>query len=308
MCRTIPHRCRHRRPHFVRTAASRNLSDPVASTLMISVAGIRGIVGESLTPPVLARFAAAFAAGLGPGPIVVGRDARKSGPMVYRAVAAGLTAAGRDVVDLGLATTPTTQVAVEELDAAGGIILTASHNPAPWNALKFLSARASSSMPRPAPQCASATSRAKACGRPSTASGASAPRSARARLAPRAGARARRHRRDGDQRRRLKVVVDGCAQRRAASRSAAAARCSARRRSSSTASRTARSRASSSRCPSTSARWARSCAEPCRLRRRARPGRRSRRVRRCRRRAARRGVHAGARRRASCSRRRRDRW
>jgi phosphomannomutase len=61
--------------------------------------------------------------------------------MVYRAVAAGLTGAGRDVIDIGLATTPATQVAVEELHAAGGVILTASHNPAEWNALKFLSAR-----------------------------------------------------------------------------------------------------------------------------------------------------------------------
>jgi phosphomannomutase len=109
--------------------------------LMISVAGVRGIVGETLTPPVLARFAAAFAAGLGAGPVVVGRDARRSGPVVYQAVAAGLRGAGRDVVDLGFATTPATQCAVETLRAAGGIILTASHNPADWNALKFLSAR-----------------------------------------------------------------------------------------------------------------------------------------------------------------------
>jgi phosphomannomutase len=108
---------------------------------MISVAGIRGVVGESLTPPVIARFAAAFAAGLPEGPVVVGRDARRSGPMVYRAVAAGLTGAGRDVIDIGLATTPATQVAVEERHAAGGVIITASHNPAEWNALKFLSSR-----------------------------------------------------------------------------------------------------------------------------------------------------------------------
>jgi phosphomannomutase len=113
----------------------------MSGKLMISVAGIRGIVGESLTPPVVARFAAAFAAGLPEGPVVVGRDARRSGPMVYRAVAAGLTGAGREVIDIGLATTPATQVAVEELHAAGGVILTASHNPAEWNALKFLSAR-----------------------------------------------------------------------------------------------------------------------------------------------------------------------
>jgi len=108
---------------------------------MISVAGIRGIVGASLTPPVVARFAAAFARGLEPGPVVVGRDARRSGPMVLRAVAAGLTGAGRDMIDIGLATTPATQIAVEETHAAGGVILTASHNPSEWNALKFLSGR-----------------------------------------------------------------------------------------------------------------------------------------------------------------------
>ena len=108
---------------------------------MISVAGIRGIVGESLTPPVISTFTAAFARSCGSGAVVVGRDARTSGPAVRHAVAAGLAAAGRDMVDLGLATTPTTQVAVEHLGAAGGVILTASHNPAQWNALKFLSAR-----------------------------------------------------------------------------------------------------------------------------------------------------------------------
>jgi phosphomannomutase len=113
----------------------------MTAPLMISVAGVRGIVGQSLTPPVLARFAAAFAGGLPDGPVVVGRDARRSGPMVLRAVSAGLMAAGRDVVDIGLATTPTTQLAVDTLHAAGGVILTASHNPAEWNALKFLSAR-----------------------------------------------------------------------------------------------------------------------------------------------------------------------
>lgn len=107
---------------------------------MISVAGVRGIVGDSLTPSVLTRFSAAFARSLGPGPIVVGRDARVSGPMVLHAVAAGIMAAGRDIIDIGLATTPTTQMAVEHLHAAGGIILTASHNPAEWNALKFLTA------------------------------------------------------------------------------------------------------------------------------------------------------------------------
>ncbi len=113
----------------------------VTSPLMIGVSGIRGVVGESLTPPLVASFAAAFARESRDGPVVVGRDARRSGPMVYHAVAAGLLGAGRDVVDLGLATTPTTQVAVEHLRAAGGVIITASHNPAAWNALKFLSER-----------------------------------------------------------------------------------------------------------------------------------------------------------------------
>jgi phosphomannomutase len=114
----------------------------MSAPLMISVAGIRGIVGESLTPSLAAEFAAAFAREREQaGPIVVGRDARVSGPMLLQAVSAGLRAAGRDVCDVGLATTPTTEIAVERLGAAGGVILTASHNPAPWNALKFLSAR-----------------------------------------------------------------------------------------------------------------------------------------------------------------------
>lgn len=113
----------------------------MASKLMISVAGIRGIVGDSLTAPIVSRFCAALSAELGPGPIVVGRDARSSGGMMRHAVFAGLMGAGRDVVDIGLATTPATQLAVEHLKAAGGVIITASHNPSPWNALKFLSPR-----------------------------------------------------------------------------------------------------------------------------------------------------------------------
>ncbi len=110
------------------------------SSLMISVAGVRGIIGDSLDPAIVARFAAAFARVLpGDGPVVIGRDARLTGPMVRLAACAGVNAAGRDVIDIGLATTPATQLAVEHLHAAGGIILTASHNPAAWNALKFLS-------------------------------------------------------------------------------------------------------------------------------------------------------------------------
>ncbi len=112
----------------------------MSNSLMISVAGVRGIVGDSLDPAIVSRFAAAFARALpDAGPVVLGRDARVTGPMVRLAACAGLNAAGREVIDIGLATTPTTQMAVEHLGAAGGVILTASHNPAPWNALKFLS-------------------------------------------------------------------------------------------------------------------------------------------------------------------------
>jgi phosphomannomutase len=109
--------------------------------LMVSVAGVRGVVGGSLTPIVAATWAAAFARQVGPGVVVVGRDARASGPALYQAVAAGLRAAGCDVVDVGLATTPTVEIAVGHLRARGGIVLSASHNPAEWNALKLLSAR-----------------------------------------------------------------------------------------------------------------------------------------------------------------------
>ena len=106
--------------------------------LMISVSGIRGIVGRSLTVPVLVDYAAAFGRFLGPGAVVVGRDARPSGPWVFDAVAAALCGVGRDVLDVGPVPTPAVQVAVEQHRAAGGIVISASHNPTPWNALKLL--------------------------------------------------------------------------------------------------------------------------------------------------------------------------
>ncbi len=106
--------------------------------LMISVSGVRGIVGEGLTPEAALRFAQAFGNEFGPGKIVLARDSRVSGPMLRHAVIAGLTAVGCDVIDLGLATTPTTELVTERPEYAGGIILTASHNPRQWNALKLL--------------------------------------------------------------------------------------------------------------------------------------------------------------------------
>lgn len=108
--------------------------------LRVSVSGVRGIVGDGLDAVTAARWAAAFGAWLPAGPVVVGRDSRPTGPMVRDAVCAALTSTGHDVRDLGIASTPTTEMAVQESDAVGGIIITASHNPQPWNALKFLTA------------------------------------------------------------------------------------------------------------------------------------------------------------------------
>ena len=110
--------------------------------LMVSVSGIRGRVGESLTPEIVAKYAAAFGAWAlrkMPGrPIVVGRDSRVSGPMFHRAAIAALQSVGATVIDIGLTTTPTTQLAVEHHHAAAGLMLSASHNPIEWNALKFI--------------------------------------------------------------------------------------------------------------------------------------------------------------------------
>jgi phosphomannomutase len=115
------------------------------SRLVISVSGIRGIVGESLTPEVVAMYAAAHGAAAlartGRSTIVLGRDARVSGPFLAAAAESGLRSVGCDVLDVGMACTPTILLAVEDEGAAGGIALTASHNPAPWNALKLASHR-----------------------------------------------------------------------------------------------------------------------------------------------------------------------
>lgn len=113
----------------------------MSDTLMISVSGIRGLVGIDLTPEMVARWAAAFGTWAKTGKksrVVLGRDARTSGPMFARAATAGLQSVGCSVVDVGLVATPTVQLAVEHHRAAGGIMLTASHNPIEWNALKFV--------------------------------------------------------------------------------------------------------------------------------------------------------------------------
>jgi phosphomannomutase len=110
---------------------------------MISVSGIRGHVGTDLTPELVSRYAAALGAWARSGrdgrtSVVLGRDSRTSGPMFARAAAAGLMSVGVDVIDLGMVPTPTVQLAVEHHGAGAGLILTASHNPIEWNALKFV--------------------------------------------------------------------------------------------------------------------------------------------------------------------------
>ena len=109
----------------------------MSGTRIASVSGLRGIVGDGLDPASVTEFAAAYASGCGPGPIVVGNDGRVTAPVFARAVHAGLMATGRDVLDLGPAATPTLGFVVRERRAAGGIQISASHNPPEYNGLKF---------------------------------------------------------------------------------------------------------------------------------------------------------------------------
>jgi phosphomannomutase len=106
--------------------------------LLISISGIRGVVGESLTPQKVLQFACAFGEFCQNGKIILGRDTRISGEMYRDAVVSGLISLGCQVIDLGIVPTPTVAMAVEEEKAAGGIVITASHNPIEWNALKFI--------------------------------------------------------------------------------------------------------------------------------------------------------------------------
>lgn len=106
--------------------------------LMISISGVRGVIGEGLTPEVVLAFAQAFGTYCQGGRVVLGRDSRVSGPLLHHAVTAGLMAVGCEVVDIGIAPTPTTKIATEKLHAAGGLVITASHNPVMWNGLKML--------------------------------------------------------------------------------------------------------------------------------------------------------------------------
>ena len=107
-------------------------------TLKISISGVRGVIGDSLTPTLLARFAQAFGTYIVSGTVVLGRDPRTSGEMVKQAVVAGLLSSGCRVIDVGVCPVPTIQLFVRSHGASGGIAITASHNPPEWNALKFI--------------------------------------------------------------------------------------------------------------------------------------------------------------------------
>jgi phosphomannomutase len=107
-------------------------------TLMVSISGIRGIVGDGLDPKVLEKYTSAYADFIGKGTIVIGRDARITGEMVKSIVTGTLLAKGFNVIDIGICPTPTVQYTVKTLGAQGGIAISASHNPNEWNALKLL--------------------------------------------------------------------------------------------------------------------------------------------------------------------------
>lgn len=106
--------------------------------IIASVSGVRGIIGTDLTPQAAVEFACAFGTWLGGGKVVVGGDTRPSGQMLRQAVQAGLLATGCSVVDLGIVSTPGVALMVKRLGAAGGVVITASHNPPEYNGIKFL--------------------------------------------------------------------------------------------------------------------------------------------------------------------------
>jgi len=107
-------------------------------TLMVSISGIRGLIGDGLEPEVIVKYTSAYAEFIGSGTVVVGRDSRISGEMVRSIVCGTLTAKGINVIDIGVCPTPTVQYTVKTLNAQGGIAISASHNPNEWNALKLL--------------------------------------------------------------------------------------------------------------------------------------------------------------------------
>ena len=110
------------------------------SALMVSISGVRGIVGKSLTPMVVQNFALAFGTFIKQGKIIVGGDSRSSGSAIRNIVKGCLQSTGCQVIDVGIVPTPTVQMEILRHHADGGVAVTASHNPAEWNGLKFMDA------------------------------------------------------------------------------------------------------------------------------------------------------------------------
>jgi phosphomannomutase len=110
----------------------------MTETLKIGISGVRGIIGESLSPDLVLDFAQAFGVFINSGRVVIGTDTRSSRGMLKYAAVSGLLSSGCTVIDLGIATTPTIMLMTKEIGAEGGMIITASHNPSAWNGLKFV--------------------------------------------------------------------------------------------------------------------------------------------------------------------------
>lgn len=120
--------------------------------LMMTVSGVRGLIGQTMTPVLAAELGCSFGTFLGGGRVVIGRDSRPSGRMIQNAVVSGLLAAGIDVVQLEIASTPGVAYMVRRHQAAGGIVITASHNPIIWNGIKFLTSEGLAPPPEQAEQ------------------------------------------------------------------------------------------------------------------------------------------------------------
>ena len=110
-------------------------------SLKIGISGVRGIVGDSLTPQLAASFAQAFGTYIGSGKVIVGQDARTSGTMIKNAVFSGLLSVGCQPVDIGICPIPSTMILAKENPYIGAVVVTASHNPPEWNGLKFISGK-----------------------------------------------------------------------------------------------------------------------------------------------------------------------
>jgi phosphomannomutase len=107
---------------------------------MVSISGVRGIVAESLTPAIIQKYALAFGTFMNKSPLIVGRDSRTSGTSISNILKGCLQATGCEIIDIGVVPTPTVQMEILHHNAAGGVAITASHNPSEWNGIKFMDA------------------------------------------------------------------------------------------------------------------------------------------------------------------------